>query len=417
MNYEETLEYMYSQLPMYQRVGNVALKKGLDNIKAYCEALRNPQKFFKTIHIGGTNGKGSSSHTLAAMLQAEGYKVGLYTSPHLKNFTERIKINGKEISETQVVDFIARTKSIIEDIKPSFFEMTVAMAFDHFAREQVNIAVIEVGLGGRLDSTNIIHPEISLITNIGYDHQQFLGETLPEIAFEKAGIIKAHRPVVISEEQEEVSEVFVKKAADEQAPIYFASRNWEITAQGEALYNGMTFISPLKMSLQGVHQHKNLVGILQTALLLGLSKESMEQGIAQVRQMTGLKGRWQQLGENPAVYCDVGHNKDGIREVLKQIASIPHQQLHIVWGMANDKKRDDILALLPTDAKYYFCKPQIPRGYEALLLKEEAASFDLHGEAYTSVEEAINAAYAQAATADMVFIGGSTFVVAEIPNL
>ncbi|HMQ00003.1 MAG TPA: folylpolyglutamate synthase/dihydrofolate synthase family protein, partial [Cyclobacteriaceae bacterium] len=368
-------------LPMFQRIGAAAFKKDLTNTIALCEHLGNPQHKFKSIHVGGTNGKGSSSHMLASVLQEAGYKTGLYTSPHLKDFTERIRINGESVSEQFVVDFVARIKPQIEFIKPSFFEITVVMAFEYFAQQKVDVAVIEVGMGGRLDSTNVIMPVLSLITNIGTDHQEFLGDTPQKIAFEKAGIIKKEVPVVISEYQAEVADVFMKKAQEKNAAIYFAAN--EITCVKDA--RGIFLVtdtvnqnSILTLDLAGNYQQKNLPGVLKSLRLLQdigfqITAEQIQNGLAHVVRNTNLKGRWQQIGSNPLSICDTGHNLEGIQEVLQQIAQQHFETLHIVWGSVKDKDIAAILSLLPKDAKYYFCQAKIPRAMDAADLAKMAA--------------------------------------------
>ncbi|WP_448518316.1 bifunctional folylpolyglutamate synthase/dihydrofolate synthase [Rhodoflexus sp.] len=424
--FEATLAYLYNYLPMFQRVGAAALKSDLTNVIALCKHLGDPQQHFPCIHIGGTNGKGSSSHLIAAILQAAGYRVGLYTSPHLKIFTERIRINGQEIDQQWVTDWVEKLKPTIEQIKPSFFEVTVAMAFDYFAQNQVDIAVIEVGLGGRLDSTNIISPILSLITNISYDHQELLGDTLPQIAFEKAGIIKRHIPVVISEKQEEVSAVFRQKATQEQAAIYFASDHYRAKSKEIGIFDiykdGDLFMPCVKCQLLGDYQEKNLAGVVQAVACLQaqgwkIDNRAIREGIAQVITLTGLKGRWQIIRNQPLAICDVAHNEGGLQYVIRQIAHTPHKHLHFVLGVVADKSLDKVLPLLPKDATYYFCKPDLPRGLDAVILQEQAASYGLVGKVYPSVNQAYQAALAAAQPDDMVFAGGSTFVVAEIEDL
>lgn len=427
MNYQQTLDFLYSKLPMFTRVGASAFKKDLTNTIILCEALDNPQNKFKSIHVAGTNGKGSTSHMLASVLQAQGYKTGLYTSPHLKDFRERIRINGKMISKTEVVSFVKEQQKLIEKTEPSFFEVTVALAFDHFAKHQVDIAVIEVGLGGRLDSTNIITPQISVITNISLDHMNMLGNTLAEIAGEKAGIIKKNIPVVIGETQEESAPVFIKKAKAEDAPIVFADQ--VLTAQNFKIKNNKLSLSvfqerkikykDLQSDLTGIYQHKNILTVLETLAVLNekteikVDQESIYKGISQVKKQTGLQGRWQTLSKNPLVICDTGHNEAGITEVIKNISQTPYQHLHIVFGMVNDKDISKVLSLMPKNATYYFCKPDLERGLAADALKEQAAKFSLKGNCYTSVQEAKATAIQSANPKDLVFIGGSTFVVAE----
>ncbi len=401
---------------MFQRVGESAFKKSLDNIVAFCAHLGNPQSKFKSIHVAGTNGKGSSSHTIASILQSAGFKTGLYTSPHLKDFNERIRINGAPIGQAEVIEFVEKHQTFISELQPSFFEMTVAMAFDYFANQKVDYAVIEVGLGGRLDSTNIIQPEICLITNIGLDHQAMLGDTLPEIAFEKAGIIKQNTPVVISQLQPEVEAVFKKKATEMNAPITFASLKYKWF--NNTLFRGKRRLIPdLPISLKGNHQQANLVGAVAVCLELGISFHAIQDGVEVVTEQTGLKGRWQKLAENPPTFCDVGHNEDGVQTILAQLAQYRFEQLHIVWGMVSDKEHGKILAMLPKNAKYYFCKPDVPRGFEADKLQQKANLVGLSGTSCESVNQAIELAKSNATENDFIFIGGSTFVVAEIENL
>jgi dihydrofolate synthase/folylpolyglutamate synthase len=430
MNYKETLDYLYTQLPMFTRLGASAFKKDLTNTLALCELLGNPQHKFKSVHVGGTNGKGSTSHMLAAILQTAGYKTGLYTSPHLKDFRERIRVNGQMISEQTVIDFVASHQPAFEAIQPSFFEMTVVLAFDVFAKEKVDIAIIEVGLGGRLDSTNVISPLLSVITNIGWDHMNMLGDTLQLIATEKAGIIKPSIPVIIGEFQQEIADVFIKKAKLENAEITFASEEGlkvestklkdgtldmldvAVTTQDLNTYN-------LQLDLPGTYQLKNLKTALSAVdelrrLGFTITNQHIAAALKQVKSLTGLHGRWEVLSRNPLTICDTGHNPEGIAEVLKNIASVPYQQLHFVIGMVNDKDISKVLAMLPTNATYYFCKPDIPRGLEAESLKQKAESIGLRGEAYSSVPAALKVAQAIAGKNDLVFIGGSTFVVAEV---
>jgi dihydrofolate synthase/folylpolyglutamate synthase len=435
MDYPQTLDYLYSQLPMFSRTGAAAMTKDLSNTWALCKLLGNPQDQFKSVHVGGTNGKGSTSHMLAAILQVAGYKTGLYTSPHLRDFRERIRINGEMITEQRVVDFVAKYRADFETIHPSFFEMTVALAFDLFAKEKVDIAIIEVGLGGRLDSTNVIDPLLSVITNIGWDHMNLLGNTLPLIAAEKAGIIKPGIPVVIGEYQEEVAEVFIQKAEREQSKISFASEEWTLSSKpkGESQKAGLfdyrnITVNPknlklktfdLKLDLTGTYQLKNVKTVLSAVGELRLqgftiSKEHIQTALKQVRTLTGLNGRWQILGHHPLTICDTGHNPDGIQEVLKNIEATPYAELHFVLGMVNDKDISKVLSLLPINAHYYFCRPDIPRGLSEEELKNRAGDHGLMGEAYPSVVSALIAARYSAQTDDLIFVGGSTFVVAEI---
>lgn len=423
--YQQALTYLYQNLPMFQRVGAIAYKADLSNTLALCEALGNPQKTFKSIHIAGTNGKGSTSHMLASVLQSAGYKTGLYTSPHLKEFTERIRVNGNEITQSFVVDFVNRIKPQIDIIQPSFFEITVAMAFDYFRDQQVDIAVIEVGLGGRLDATNVITPILSVITNIGYDHKDILGDTLPQIAFEKAGIIKDHIPVVISERQSEVENVFIEKARAHRADIMFASDQYSVSV-AKGLFrvekNGSLQIRDLKLPLKGFYQKKNLAGVCKVFDVLEqlgvmIPYTALIHGLENVVVQTGLKGRWQQLNDKPLIICDTGHNADGIRELVAQIKQQSYKKLYMIIGMVKDKEPDAVLKILPTDAYYYFCQASIPRALEATQLRDHANRFQLEGEVEPDVNEAIRKAKAKADANDFIFIGGSTFVVAEIDAL
>ena len=424
-SYPQTLTYLYENLPVFQRVGVSAYKADLTNTLALCEALGNPQNKFKSIHVAGTNGKGSTSHMLASVLQSAGYSTGLYTSPHLKAFTERIKINGEEISQAFVVDFVNRIKPHIETIKPSFFEITVAMAFDYFASEQIDVAVIEVGLGGRLDSTNVITPILSVITNISFDHKDILGDTLEKIAAEKAGIIKENVPVVISQRQPEIEHVFTGKAKQHHAPMSFAADEFAI-AKSETSFevskNGSVYLNKLSLPLKGNYQVKNLAGVLKTIQLLNengfqISKEQLKTGLEKTVTQTGLKGRWQQLGTSPLIICDTGHNADGIKEIVNQIKQQKFENLFIVWGMVKDKEPHEVLKLLPKQAYYYFCQASIPRAMDAVTLQQQAEKFGLKGEVEPDVNKAIAKAKVRAGVNDFVFIGGSTFVVAEIENL
>ncbi|WP_315192808.1 folylpolyglutamate synthase/dihydrofolate synthase family protein [Capnocytophaga sputigena] len=403
MNYQETLSWMFNRLPMFQTQGKNALNNKLDNILTFTSALGNPQTKFKSLHIAGTNGKGSSSSMLASILQEAGYKVGLYTSPHLKDFRERIKIDGKEIPEDYVVNFISENKSFLEEHSLSFFEMTVGMAFSYFAEEKVDIAVIEVGLGGRFDSTNIIIPEVSLITNISKDHTDILGDTLPKIAFEKAGIIKQNVPVVISEYQEETAPVFTARAKEMKAPIIFANH----------------IETSLITDLQGAYQEKNIKGVIAVIELLihqgwDITSENIAQGLLHVVRNTNLKGRWQTLSSYPTIVCDTGHNVGGLTYVMEQLKKQTYTHLHIVVGFVKEKDVNSVLELFPKEATYYFCSPAIARGLNVNTLKEIATAKGLQGEAYSSVAEALNVAKAQALPTDFIFVGGSTFVVAEV---
>lgn len=389
---------------MYQRQGAAALKPDLSNITLLANYLENPQTSYKTIHVGGTNGKGSTSHMLASVLQEAGYKVGLYTSPHLKDFRERIRVNGDVASKNYVINFIKKHKPFFEEHKLSFFEMTVGMAFDYFAKEKVDIAVIEVGLGGRLDATNIITPEIAVITNIGMDHMQFLGTTYPEIAYEKGGIIKEGVPVVIGEYHPETEKVFGTLSRKRNAPLHKAYDFDSI---------------PMKSDLKGEYQQHNIRTVQVVIAQLqnngfAVGIQHIAKGLLHVIKNTGLQGRWQVLGENPFIVCDTGHNREGLSYVLPQLETIPYEKLHIVLGVVSDKNLDDILPMFPTHATYYFCKPNVPRGMPVNDLHLAASHFKLSGEKYDSVNAALNQAKKVATTKDLIFIGGSTFVVAEI---
>lgn len=428
MNYQQTINYLYTRLPMFSRTGASAITKDLSNTIALCQLLNNPENKFKSVHIAGTNGKGSTSHMLAATLQTAGYKTGLYTSPHLKDFRERVRVNGAMIGEQAVIDFVARYKEDIERFNLSFFEMTVGLAFECFAEEQVDIAIIETGLGGRLDSTNVITPLLSIITNIGWDHTDLLGNTLPLIAAEKAGIIKPNIPAIIGERQDEVADVFIKKADDVGAPIRFAADEWEVKVEGGTVNRQLSVVASntikphtysLLLDLVGSYQLKNIKTVLSAVDELRrhgftITDEHVKTALQRVKTLTGLHGRWEVLNDSPLTICDTGHNPDGIQEVLKNIAATPHKQLHFVIGMVSDKDSSKVLALLPKNAVYYFCRPDIPRGLDAGSLQEKARGYDLHGESYPSVKEALAEAQRNAAATDLVFVGGSTFVVAEI---
>jgi dihydrofolate synthase/folylpolyglutamate synthase len=424
--YPDVLKYLYDNLPMFQRVGAVALKKDLTNIIRICDALDNPQRSFKSIHIAGTNGKGSTSHMLASIFQSAGYKTGLYTSPHLKEFTERIRIDGREVPPDYVVEFVNRIIPLIEEFRPSFFEITVAMAFDYFARERVDVAVIETGLGGRLDSTNIITPVLSLITNISWDHKELLGDTLPQIAYEKAGIIKRCVPVVVSERQEEVEDVFIQKAREEEAAVFFASDDYVVAMKPDRflldVYRDKKIVMrDVAFPLGGYYQNRNIPGVMKAVEVLQslfpLDPETVKKGMEDVLINTHLKGRWQILQHSPMVVCDTGHNYSGVREVFRQIASSRYNRLFVVWGMVKDKDVKPILEVLPTVAYYYFCQAKIPRAMDAGLLCREAASFGLSGEVIADVNEAKRTAIARASYDDFIFVGGSSYVVGEIDEL
>ncbi|PVW12149.1 bifunctional folylpolyglutamate synthase/dihydrofolate synthase [Marixanthomonas spongiae] len=404
MNYQETIAWLFAQLPMYQRVGKTAFKKDLSNTLKLSKHLNNPERHFKSIHVGGTNGKGSVSHILASVLQEAGYRVGLYTSPHLKDFRERIKINGQLISEEKVISFVTENKSFLEKNNLSFFEMTVGLALDYFSKQKVDIAVIEVGMGGRLDSTNIITPEVSVITNIGFDHTAFLGTTYAEIASEKAGIIKPNIPVVIGETVPETKKVFQKIASEKKAPITFAE---------------ITEISEYESDLKGIYQQKNKKTAVSTLKVLqkngwDISEEHLRKGVLNTVKNTGLQGRYQTLQEHPRVICDTAHNKEGLQLVLQQIQEEPFENLHIVLGVVHDKDLESILPLFPKKATYYFCKPDVPRGLEVSILATSAKKFGLTGTTFNAVTEAYLSALKNASENDLIYVGGSTFTVAEV---
>ena len=399
MKYEEGLNYLFSKLPMYQRTGAAAYKKDIGNIIKACKILDNPQNKFKSIHIAGTNGKGSTAHMLASIFQEAGYKTGLYTSPHLKDFRERIKIDGQLISEKDTLDFILKNKNQYEKIEMSFFEYTVAMAFDYFANENVDIAIIETGLGGRLDSTNIINPEISIITNIGYDHTNLLGNSLEEIAKEKAGIIKKNTPVIIGRKQKETEHIFKSEAKEKNSSIHFCKKNLNYSTD-----------------LKGEYQKENLNTALQAMKILNLNINDgiISKGLNNVVKNTGLNGRWQTIAKKPLTICDTGHNEDGIKNNIKQLKKLKFNKLHFVFGTVNDKDLRKILRLLPVNAQYYFCSANIERSLNSEKLLEESKNFKLLGERYESVIEAYHSAQSNAKMDDLIFIGGSTFIVAEV---
>jgi len=432
MVYRDALDYLYAQLPMFQRVGPVAYKKDLGNTLTLCAYLGDPHTKFKSVHVGGTNGKGSVSHMLAAACQASGLKTGLYVSPHYKDFRERIKVDGSYIPRRRVADFVEKHRAKIEEIQPSFFELCVAMAFDHFAREQVDIAIVEVGLGGRLDSTNIITPLLSVITNISYDHQNLLGDTLPLIAAEKAGIIKPGVPVVIGETQPESAPVFLKKAAETGSKIVFADQQFELlesrppnwkTAHFSVFKQGKPYLEKLDVDAAGPFLRKNVTTALQAWELLDLPAPTLSAGssklqpfqiaLKNLKRLTRFIGRWQLIGQKPAVLCDSAHNEAGLRSTLEAIKSAPFRKLHFVIGFVNDKSVEPVLTLFPPSARYYFAKANIPRGLDATALREKAASLGLPGRAYSSVKNALRAAKRAAAPNDLIVVTGSIFVVAE----
>ena len=425
MTYQQTVDYLFSRLPMYSRIGADAFKKDLTNTIRLCDALGNPQKQFKSIHIAGTNGKGSTSHMLAAILQTAGYQTGLYTSPHLKDFRERIKIDGQWCEEAFVVDFTKRIQPLIEEMEPSFFEITVAMAFDYFAKNKVDIAVIEVGLGGRLDSTNIITPELSIITNIGWDHMNMLGDTLEKIAFEKAGIIKRGIPVVIGEVREETKNIFTVSATD--SPISFAEERryvagWQYEHQQltvDVADKRDDAHHHYQLDLPGLYQTKNLLTVLEAAQQLYLQGwrtdvATIQKALPHVKRLTGLHGRWEVIHHHPTVILDVGHNVDGMSEIKKQLELCDYHHLHIVIGMVKDKEIDKIIELLPLQATYYFTKAQIPRALDAESLKLKAESYGLKGQSFGEVNMALQNALSHAHKDDMILVCGSVFLVGEV---
>lgn len=427
MTYPQTLDYLFTKLPMYQRIGAAAYKADLNNTIAICKALGNPEKKLKCVHVAGTNGKGSSSHMLAAILQKAGYKTGLYTSPHLVDFRERIKINGKMIPKVDVVKFVEDYKTIFEGLEPSFFEWTVGLAFHYFEQQEVDIAIIEVGLGGRLDSTNVITPECCLITNIGFDHMNLLGNTLPLIATEKAGIIKSRVPVTISQTQVSIISIFNNRANEVKAPIAFADKNYKVISSQytssnltvDLLNKNTNAIHNYKLDLKGSYQIKNLMGVLNTVEILQkkgfvVEEQNIKDALQQVQTLTGLQGRWQTIQEKPLVIADTGHNEDGIKEVLENLNRYTFKKLHFVLGVVNDKDISKILMLLPKDAIYYFCKASIPRALDEKDLMTQAKTCGLNGSSFKTVTEALNKAKKQAKINDLIFVGGSTFTVADI---
>jgi dihydrofolate synthase / folylpolyglutamate synthase len=427
MTYTETIEYLFSRLPMFSRMGAAAIKTDLDNTKKICDWLGDPQDKFKCIHIAGTNGKGSCSHMIAAILQECGYNTGLYTSPHLKDFRERIRINGEMVSKDFVISFTERIKPLIEEINPSFFELTVGMAFEYFAEQRTDVAVIETGLGGRLDSTNIIMPELSVITNIGKDHMNILGDTLPLIAAEKAGIIKKNVTAIIGESSDETDEVFMSVATERHAPIVFADKRYY--ASDWQHKNGLLETNIVnshdqsrvsyQLDLPGYYQLKNLVTVSETIHQLrskkyDLPQEKVTRALRQVKKLTGLHGRWEVIHQHPQVVLDVAHNEDGIRELVNQVELSDYRQLHIIFGIVKDKEIDNVLALLPPHAEYYFTKAQIPRALPETVLHQKALAVGLKGEAYSDVNDALKTALANASKEDLILVCGSVFVVGEV---
>ncbi len=423
MNYEETLEYLYNSAPLFQHIGKDAYKEGLDNTHLLDAHFGHPHRKFRTIHVAGTNGKGSCSHTLAAILQSAGYKVGLYTSPHLVDFRERIRINGETVSEQFVMDFVAEHRTFFEPLHPSFFELTTAMAFHYFAQEQVDVAIIEVGLGGRLDCTNIIRPDLCVITNISFDHVMFLGDTLAKIASEKAGIIKAGIPAVIGETTPETRAVFAARANEVNAPIVFAEdeqllKSASFSTNGKHLYQTADY-ADLEGELGGLCQEKNTNTLLSAIRQLEqagyrFTEADVRQGFAHVCELTGLMGRWQKLSDSPTLVCDTGHNTGGIAYIVEQLKHQTYRQLRIVIGMVNDKDVSGVLAMLPKDATYYFTKASVKRALPETELQALAAQAGLQGNSYPDVQTAVTAARSAADPKDFIFVGGSSFIVADL---
>jgi len=427
MNYQETIHYLFSRLPMFSRIGAAAFKKDLTNIQKLSEFLGDPYKTFKSIHIAGTNGKGSVSHMLAAILQTAGYKTGLYTSPHLKDFRERIKINGEMVSKDFIVDFTERIKVVSEEIEPSFFEITVAMAFEYFAEQKIDVAIIETGLGGRFDSTNIVTPELSVITNIGWDHMNILGDSLEKIAFEKAGIIKQNIPVIIGEVLPETDRIFSEVAKERKAARSIATDkrqviNWHWKKHElivEVAQQNRTDHQLYHLDLAGIYQTKNLITVLETCSCLqekgwNIEEQDVRTGLQHTKKLTGLHGRWDVIRQKPLIVLDVAHNEDGVKMLMEQVEVTDHDHLHIVLGVVKDKEVEKILGFFPRLADYYFTRADIPRALDAQTLKEKAAAFGLKGETYPDVNQAIKAVLAKATKQDMILVCGSIFLVGEV---
>lgn len=427
MTYQQTLDYLLTKLPLFSKIGSAAYKKDITNTIILCKAAGEPQHKIKTVHVAGTNGKGSTSHMLAAIFQESGYKTGLYTSPHLKDFKERIKVNGEMIEENFIISFVEKMKSVIEEINPSFFELTVVMALQYFAEHKVDIAIIETGLGGRLDSTNVITPEISIITNIGYDHMNILGDTLEKIAFEKAGIIKENIPVIIGQSISATKNIFLEKANECNAPIVFAENEFSIS--NYILKSDSLAVDVLKnrtgekenyiLDLNGIYQQQNLLTVLTAVdelkkLKYIFKKEKIKSALSSVKKLTGLHGRWDVIHQQPMVALDVAHNEDGIKQLLQQISLCDYKKLHLVFGMVKDKDADKILSLLPKNANYYFTKAQIERALPEEELSEKAAEYNLRGLKYPEVNEALKAAMGKAFDEDLIVVCGSVFVVGEV---
>jgi len=427
MNYSDTLDFLYSSLPMYQRIGKAAYKSDLDTTLGLDKHLGRPHRSYKSIHIAGTNGKGSVSHMLAAVLQEAGYKTGLYTSPHYIDFRERIRVNGKMVEEHYVIDFVRENRDIIMELEASFFEMTVAMAFSYFEKEKVDVAIVETGMGGRLDSTNIITPLLSVITNIGYDHTQYLGDTLDKIALEKAGIIKQQVPIVIGQSGAGLRDLFENRAHQMHSPIYFAEERYSVRnkgcASGDGLQgfdvyrDGMLFMEDLCTDMLGDFQALNITTVLHVLELLEGAidnvQDSVREGLMKVKKLTGFMGRWQVMRHSPMVICDSGHNVDGLKNSVIQLLKMKHDRLHMVIGMVNDKDISGILDMLPADAEYYFARAGIPRALDQDILRAEAALYSLKGSSFPSVIEAYRSALENADKKDIIFVGGSSFVVAD----
>lgn len=422
MTYQETITYLYNSAPLFQNIGQGAYKEGLSNTHALDAHFNHPHQSYRTIHVAGTNGKGSCSHTLASTLQAAGYKVGLYTSPHLVDFRERIRVNGEMVSEQFVIDFVAKHRTFFEPLHPSFFELTTAMAFLYFAEQKVDVAVIEVGLGGRLDCTNIIKPDLSIITNISFDHVGFLGDTLSKIAHEKAGIIKPHTPIIIGEHNEETYPVFIAEASEKQAPITFAQETSMITSKESSIdydiYQTL-ILNDLQVALRGYCQENNVNTLLHAINKLrhigyNINEDAVRKGFAHVCQSTGLMGRWQQLNDSPRLICDTGHNIGGFQYIVPQILAQPYKQLRIVFGMVNDKDINAVLALMPQHATYYFTQASVARALDCKSLQATAVQYNLHGTTYSTVAEATRMALAEANAEDFIYVGGSSFIVADL---
>ncbi|MEP7374105.1 MAG: folylpolyglutamate synthase/dihydrofolate synthase family protein [Chitinophagaceae bacterium] len=429
MNYQQTIDYLFTRLPLFSRIGAAAYKPNLDNTIRLCESLDNPHTKFKSVHVAGTNGKGSVSHMLAAILQTAGYKTGLYTSPHLRDFRERIRVNGEIINEEFIIDFTEKMNPLIEEIDPSFFEITVAMAFDYFAEQKCEIAIIETGLGGRLDSTNIILPELSVITNIGWDHMNLLGDSLEKIAGEKAGIIKDHIPVIVGEVLKETLPVFEKMAAERNAVLTIASQKrqalewkWEkhelIVGVAE---DHKTDHKVYHLDLAGLYQAKNILTVLEVCSQLhqqgwNINDTIIHKALHQVKKLTGLHGRWEVIHEHPTIILDVGHNEDGIKQILKQVELTDHHELHIILGMVNDKEIDKVLKLLPKTAHYYFTQAQIPRALPGDTLHEKASIYELNGKSYPDVNTALKEVKIKAHKNDLAIVCGSVFLVGEVEH-